>query len=322
MSEQVRVAILDDYQGASREFGDWASLPSHVQIARFADHVEDHDELVARLRYFDIIVVMRERTPFPRAVLERLPELKLLVTTGHRNAVIDIAAATDNGILVSGTRGYFPATVELTWGLILSLLRHIPSEHASMRTGGWQHTMGTDLSGATLGVVGLGNMGKFVARIGKVFDMRVIAWSQNMTPEAAEAAGAEYVSREELFATSDVVTIHLQLLGARNRGLVVASDLARMKKSAVLINTSRGPIVDEAALIEALREERIAGAAIDVYDPEPIAANHPFRSLPNVVTTPHIGYVTNNTYRVFIEDVVEDIAAWLNGKPIRLIEHD
>jgi phosphoglycerate dehydrogenase-like enzyme len=274
------------------------------------------------LQHYDAVVAMRERTAFPRSVLERLPHLKLLVTTGHRNAAIDIAAAKECGITVSGTGGYLHSTIELTWGLIIGLLRNFPEELMSIRAGGWQHTMGYDLHGATLGVVGLGNMGSHVAAIGRAFGMRTIAWSTNMTPEAADAAGCEYVSKEDLFAQSDVLTIHLQLLGDRNRGVVGREDIARMKPDAFLVNTSRGPIVDETALVQALAERRIAGAAIDVYDLEPMSRHHPFRSLSNVLATPHIGYVTRNTYRIFLEEAAQDVAAWLNGSPIRIIEHD
>ncbi|MGZ6734661.1 MAG: D-2-hydroxyacid dehydrogenase family protein, partial [Nocardioides sp.] len=274
--------------------------------------------LVDRLAPFDVVVAMRERTPFPRAVLERLPNLRLLVTTGMRNKSIDVAAALERGIVVSGTGSQATATAELTWGLILAVLRHIPEEDAAVRAGGWQHTIGGDLAGARLGVVGLGRLGSQVAKVGQAFGMDVVAWSQNLTDERAAEHGVRRVEREELFATADVVTVHL-LWSRRTRGLIGAADLALMKPTSIFINTSRGPIVQEQALIAALWHGSIAGAGIDVYDREPLPPDHPLRTLPRTVLTPHLGYVTRGTYEVFYREAVEDIAAWLSGAPIRML---
>jgi phosphoglycerate dehydrogenase-like enzyme len=314
----VRVAVLDDYQDVARHMADWGSLPEEIQVSYFHDHVADEDRLVARLDGFAIVVAMRERTPFPRSLLARLPGLRLLVTTGMRNAAIDLQAANDLGIAVTGTGGIGTHTAELTWALILSLLRHVASEDASVRAGGWQRTVGTDLAGNTLGVLGLGNIGRRVAAIGLAFGMEVIAWSQNLTADAASAVGVRRVERAELFSRADVVTIHL-VLGDRTRGLVGGPELAAMKPSAYLVNTSRAPIVEESALVECLRQGRIAGAGLDVYEVEPLPADHPLRTLPNTVLTPHLGYVTQNSYRVFYTQAVEDIAAFLAGAPVRVL---
>jgi phosphoglycerate dehydrogenase-like enzyme len=262
---------------------------------------------------------MRERTPFPRRLLERLPNLKLLVTTGARNASIDVAAAGERGVTVCGTTGLGSPTAELTWGLILGLVRNIPFDDRTIREGGWQTTIGPNLEGKLLGVIGLGNLGSRVAAVGKALGMEVIAWSQNLTAERAAGQGARLVSKEELLSTADVVTIHL-VLSDRTRGLIGTNDIGLMKPSSYLVNTSRGPIVDEAALIEALRNRRIAGAALDVYDEEPLPADHPLRSLPNTVLTPHIGYVTTDNYRAFYGGAVEDVAAFLAGSPLRVIK--
>ena len=405
-----RIAVLDDYQSVAADFCDWSTLPEPAEVVEFHDHVDDEDALVARLEPFDVVVAMRERTAFPRSVLERLPNLKLLVTTGRRNKSIDVAAATHHGITVCGT-GILPnGTAELTWGLILAVARHIPQEDASvraggwqetvgtdlhgarlgivglggqgsqvariglafgmdvvawsqnltderaaercvtvcgtgahptstaeltwalvlavarhvpeedagMRAGGWQRTVGTDLAGARLGVVGLGRLGTRVARIGQAFGMDVVAWSQNLTDERATEAGVRRVERDELFATADVVTVHL-VLSERTRGLVGRDELARMKRSAILVNTSRGPIVDEAALLEALSEGHLAGVGLDVYDREPLPADAALRTAPRTVLTPHLGYVTRDTYRVFYGDAVEDVAAFLRGEPVRVL---
>ena len=313
-----RIAVLDDYQSVAADFCDWSRVPEPVEVVEFHDHVADEDALVARLEPFDIVVAMRERTPFPRSVLERLPNLKLLVTTGRRNKSIDIEAATERGITVSGT-GILPnGTAELTWGLILAVTRHIPQEDASVRAGGWQTSIGGDLAGARLGVVGLGGQGSQVARIGLAFGMDVVAWSQNLTDERAAEHGVRRVDREELFATSDVVTVHL-LWSKRTRGLINAEDFALMKHTAIFINTSRGPIVQTPALVDALQNGTIAGAGLDVYDQEPLPADDPIRSLPRTVLTPHLGYVTRSTYEVFYGEAVEDVAAFLRGEPIRVI---
>jgi len=313
-----RVAILDDYQQVARQIVDWAAALPEVHVTTFADHLVDEDAVAARLADFDVVVAMRERTPFRRSLLARLPRLRLLVTTGMRNAAIDLAAAAELGITVCGTAGSGTSTVELTWALILSLVRHVPAEDASIRAGGWQRTVGTDLAGGTLGVLGLGNLGRRVAAIGLAFGMEVIAWSQNLTAEAAAAAGARRVEREELFRQADVLTIHL-VLSDRTRGLVGAAELGLMKPTAYLVNTSRGPIVDEAALVEHLRAGRIAGAALDVYSVEPLPAGDPLRTLPNSVLTPHLGYVSERAYRTFYVEAAEDIAAFLAGRPVRVL---
>ena len=313
-----RIAVLDDYQSVAADFCDWSKVPEPVDVTTFHDTLTDEDALVARLEPFDVVIAMRERTPFPRAVLERLPNLKLLVTTGRRNKSIDVEAATERGITVCGT-GILPnGTAELTWGLILAVTRHIPHEDASVRAGGWQQTIGGDLAGARLGVVGLGGQGSQVARIGLAFGMDVVAWSQNLTDERAAEHGVRRVDREELFATSDVVTVHL-LWSKRTRGLINAEDFALMKHTAIFINTSRGPIVQTPALVDALQNGTIAGAGLDVYDQEPLPADDPIRSLPRTVLTPHLGYVTRSTYEVFYGEAVEDVAAFLRGEPIRVI---
>ncbi|GAA3160041.1 D-2-hydroxyacid dehydrogenase family protein [Blastococcus jejuensis] len=313
-----RIAVLDDYQSVAARFADWSLLPEPVDVVAFADHLDDEDALVERLTGFDVVVAMRERTPFPRAVLTRLPNLRLLVTTGRRNASIDVAAATDRGITVSGTASHASGPVELTWALILAAARHLPREDASVRAGGWQETVGTDLDGATLGVLGLGRLGARVAQIGRAFGMDVVAWSQNLTDERAAEVGARRVDRHELFATADVVTVHL-VLSDRTRGLIGATELEQMKPTALLVNTSRGPIVDEAALLAALRDGTIAGAGLDVFDREPLPRDHPLRSAPRTVLTPHLGYVTEKTYEVFYREAVEDVAAWMAGEPVRVL---
>jgi phosphoglycerate dehydrogenase-like enzyme len=314
-----RVAILDDYQGVATEYADWSVLDGRVELTSFTDHVDDEDELVARLEPFEIVVAMRERTPFPRSVIERLPKLELLVTTGPFNAAIDIQAAAERGVVMSGTGGVPFNTSELTWALILACARHIPTEDRNIKSGGWMTTVGTDLYGHTLGLLGAGRLGGAVARVGAAFGMELIAWSQNLTQERAAEIGATRVERDELFARSDILTIHL-VLSDRTRGLVGARELELMKPSAILVNTSRGPIVDELALADALRRRRIRGAGVDAYSVEPLPADHPFRSLDNIVCTPHIGYVSEDGYRVFFGDIVEDIAAFLDGAPVRTIE--
>ena len=314
----TKVAILDDYQSVALDMAEWDSLPDDVSIDVFEDHLSVEDDIAARLALYDIVVAMRERTPFQRSLLERLPNLRLLVTTGMRNASIDIAAASDNGVIVCGTDGVPYPTAELTWGLILALFRKIPAEDRATRDGRWQVTMGEGLHGKTLGLLGLGRLGSQVATVGAAFGMNPIAWSQNLTAERAAEFGATHVTKSELLSRSDVVTIHLVLSG-RTRGLIGADDLALMKPSAYLVNTSRGPIVDETALIDALKAGSIAGAGLDVFDIEPLPADHPLRSLPNTVLTPHMGYVTAETYRVFYGDAVENIKSYLNGNPARVI---
>jgi phosphoglycerate dehydrogenase-like enzyme len=297
---------------------DWRSLPAGVDVVPFRDHLAAEAAVAARLATFDAVVAMRERTPFPRSLLERLPRLRLLVTTGMRNASIDLHAAAERGVLVCGTRGLPYPTAELTWALILSLVRHVPREDRATRQGGWLETLGTGLNGKTLGVLGLGTLGSRVARIGRAFEMDVVAWSQNLTAERAAAVGARLVDRDELLGRADVVTVHL-VLGERTRGLLGARELALMRPTAYLVNTSRGPIVDERALIEALRAGTIAGAGLDVYDEEPLPADHPFRRLPNTVITPHLGFVTEETYRLFYQDALEDVRAYLAGTPVRVL---
>ena len=313
-----RIAVLDDYQSVASTYADWSQVPEPIEVVEFHDHVADPDELVARLEPFDVVVAMRERTPFPRRVLSRLPNLKLLVTTGRRNPSIDVQAASDHGITVCGTGGRPSGPVELTWALILATARHITQEDAAVRAGAWQQTIGTDLAGATLGVVGLGRLGEQVAKIGQAFGMDVVAWSQNVTDERAAGVGVRRVEKDELFATADVVTVHL-VLSERTRGLIGHEEFARMKDSAILVNTSRGPIVDEGALVDALRSGRIAGAGLDVFDHEPLPGDHPLREIRRAVLTPHVGYVTEKTYEVFNREAVEDVAAFLAGSPVRIL---
>src|SRR5271170_3938737 len=310
--KKYQIAVLDDYQNAALESADWSVLRDRAEIAVFRDHLADPDAVIERLLCFDVVCVMRERTPLPRYVIERLPNLKLIASTGSVNASIDVAVAGDRGIAVVHTGYRSDPTVEFTWALILASARHIVTESNSVRSGGWQQTVGADLRGKTLGVLGLGRIGSEVARIGRAFGMNLIAWSQNMTPQAAEAAGATLVSKEQLFDQADILTIHL-VLSSRTRGLVGAAELARMKPTARLINASRGPIVDEQALIGALKTRRIAGAAVDVFDIEPLPPSHPFRSLDNVLATPHIGYVSQGLYKTFYEDTVSNIRKWLDA---------
>jgi phosphoglycerate dehydrogenase-like enzyme len=313
----ARVAILDDYQDVARRLADWQSLPAEVVV--FRDHLSDESKVAARLADFDVVVAMRERTPFPRSLFERLPRLRLLVTTGMRNASIDLRAAVDRGVVVSGTAGLPSPTAELTWALILALVRHVPREDRATREGRWQETLGTTLKGRTLGVLGLGQLGSRVARVGKAFEMDVIAWSQNLTAERAAAVGATLAgSRDEVLGGADIVTIHL-VLSDRTRGLVGARELGLMRPTAYLVNTSRGPIVDEGALIATLRAGKIAGAGLDVYDDEPLPADHPLRGLPNTVITPHLGYVTEETYQIFYAQALEDIRAFLAGASVRVL---
>ena len=312
----MRIAVLDDYQDVARSYADWDGLDAEV----FTEHIADVDELVATLEPFDVIAAMRERTRFPREVIARLPNLKLLVTTGMRNAAIDLDAASDHGVVVAGTGsgGGWGATSELTWGLIFALLRDIPGQDRQVRTGGWQTGVGVELGGKTLGLLGLGRLGSQVADVGRALGMDIIAWSSNLTEQRAAEAGARWVGKDELFAESDVLSVHL-VLGERSRGLVGADELALMKPSAFLINTSRGPIVDEAALRAALHEGRIAGAGIDVYGTEPLPVDDPWRSTPRTVLTPHIGYVTDDTYEAFFTETVENIRAFAEGSPIRAL---
>jgi phosphoglycerate dehydrogenase-like enzyme len=310
----MKIAILDDYQNVALGFADWDSLDAEIEV--FTKPLGDVAE---RLAEFDVIVAMRERTRFPAEVLGKLPALKLLVSTGRRNAAIDIDAARELGIVVSGTGYIAHPTAEHTWALILAAARNLPAEERSMREGGWQIDVGSGLHGKTLGLLGLGNLGARAAKVGQAFGMETIAWSQNLTQEKAAEHGVTAVSKEDLFARADVLSVHL-VLSDRSRGLVGAPELAAMKPTAILVNTSRGPIVDEAALLDALRRKEIACAALDVYDTEPLPADHPLRSLGNTVLTPHVGYVTREVYEIFFRDAVEDIAAFKAGAPLRVME--
>lgn len=315
----TRVAILDDYQGVALSMADWSSLGAGVSLHPFHERIGGEDDLAKRLRTFDVIVAMRERTPFPATLIERLRSLKLLVTTGRRNAAIDVTAATARGVIVSGTSTLPMPPVELTWGLILALARQIPRESAAMRSGAWQSTVGVGLHGKTLGVIGLGRLGTDVARIGKAFGMEIVAWSQHLTREKTDALGIELVDKDSLFQRSDIVTVHL-VLSDRTRGIVSGRELTMMKPTAFLINTARGPLVDEQALIHALRHSVISGAGLDVFDEEPLPAAHPLRRLENALLTPHLGYVTTENYRLAYGEAVDDIRAFLAGSPIRVIE--
>lgn len=310
----MKVAILDDYQNVALSLADWSAVSRQAKITVFNDHVKEAAKLIKRLQAYDVVCVMRERTPLSREVLQGLPRLKLIASTGPRNASIDMTAASERGIIVTATGYDATPTIELTWALILAATRHLVWESESVRSGGWQGAIGANLRGNCLGLVGLGNIGKEVARIGMAFGMQVIAWSQNLTEEVANAAGARLVSKDALFREADIVTIHL-VLSRRTVGLVGARELGLMKPTGRLINTSRGPIVDQAALIDALRARRIAGAALDVFDAEPLPTSHAFRSLDNVLATPHIGYVTEELYRTFYGDAATSIAAWLDKHP-------
>jgi phosphoglycerate dehydrogenase-like enzyme len=315
----VKIAVLDDYQNVARQMADWDTLPDSAELVIFNDHLDYGETLIERLRDFAVICAMRERTPFNRELLRQLPNLKLLLTAGMQNASIDVAAAGELGIMVCGSRSPGHATAELTWGLILSLMRHIPQDDKKTRAGHWQTTLGNDLHGKTLGVIGLGRLGSQVATVGKVFGMNVIAWSQNLDPEQAAKAGVSAVEKDQLLTCADIVTIHLRL-SERTRGLIGARELALMKPTAYLVNTSRGPIIDEAALIAALQNHKIGGAGLDVYDIEPITPDHVLLQLENTVITPHLGFVTEETYRVFYGEMLEDIIAYLNGAPIRILK--
>jgi D-3-phosphoglycerate dehydrogenase len=311
--------ILDDYQNVALKLADWSPVTGELDIKVLNHYLGAPEKVIEALRDAEIACVMRERTPMTKAVIDALPKLKLIITTGARNASIDVAAAAARGIVVCGTGGAGHPTAELALGLMLDLARNISFENAQMKAGvPWQTTIGVDLKGKTLGLLGLGKLGQKVAQFGQALEMDIIAWSQNLTAERAKEHGVTHVSKEDLFARSDFLSIHL-ILSDRSRGLVGAADLARMKPTAYLVNTSRGPIVDEAALIETLRAKKIAGAGIDVYGVEPLPVDHPFRKLANVVLTPHLGYVTEAGYRVFYRDIVEDIRAYLDGKPVRVV---
>ncbi|MCC7426078.1 MAG: D-2-hydroxyacid dehydrogenase family protein [Alphaproteobacteria bacterium] len=318
MSGTTKVAILDDYQGVALQFADWKSLPPSVEVAVFRDTITDQAALAARLAPFQVICAMRERTPFRRALIEKLPNLKLLVTSGMRNASLDMAALKERCIAVCGTESLHHPTAELTWGLILAFLRRIPEDEANLRAGRWQRTMGEGLKSRTLGVIGLGKLGAQVAKVGLAFGMEVVAWSQNLTDARCAEIGVRRVGKEELLRSADVISIHL-VLSDRSRGLVGAAELAQMKPTALLVNTSRAPIVDQAALVAALTERRIGGAALDVFEEEPLPAGHPILSCPNTVLTPHLGYVIAENYARFYGEMVDNIKGWLAGAPKRVI---
>jgi D-3-phosphoglycerate dehydrogenase len=315
----LRAAILDDYQNCALTLADWSSIEKDVEVKVFTKPIGDDDAVIKALQGFAIVNMMRERTPFNRKVIDGLPELKLLITTGARNASIDLKACAERGITVCGTGGFGNPTTGIAVGLMLELTRRVGWENNRMKSGeAWQVTLGHDLEGKTLGVLGLGKLGQRVANVAKALGMKVIAWSQNLTTEKAKEGGAEYVSKEDLFARADVLSLHV-VLSDRTRGIVGAKELGTMKKTAYLINTSRGPLVDEKALIEALQNKSIAGAGLDVFNVEPLPLDHPYRKMDNVVITPHLGYVSEENYRKQYPDVVEDIRAWLDGKPVRVV---
>lgn len=317
----MRIAVLDDYQDVAREMVDWEQRLPNTNVVFFHDHVADEALLMSRLWDFDVVVCMRERTPMSRQIITGLPRLKLIVTTGYRNAVIDLRAARESGIIVCGTAGLPWSTTELTWGLILALARNIPAEHEAMRNGGWQHTIGQDLRGKTLGIVGLGRLGAQMATIGRAFGMELIAWSPNLTEERAAERGVRYASKKDLFSCADVVSVHM-VLAPETRNLIGEEELRLMRSTSFLVNTARGPLVDQAAVIKAMREGWIAGVAFDVYDQEPLPSDHPLRSLPRVILTPHLGYVTRDAYQGFFAHVAEDIQAFQAGAPIRELAID
>jgi len=314
----MRLSILDDYQGVALEMADWSRLRGKVDIVVERKPFADEDEAARALAGSEIVAAMRERTPFQHSLVERLPNLKLLNTTGMRNASFDLAALREHRVVVCGTEGGGLDTAELTWGLILGAARRIAEDHRSMSDGLWQTRIGNRLAGKTLGVLGLGRLGSAVARVGLAFDMRVIAWSPNLTADRAAAVGVERVDKETLLRQSDVLSVHV-VLSPRSRGLIGRSDIALMKKTAILVNTSRGPIVDTEAVVEALEAGRLGYAGFDVYDREPLPADHPLRRVPNVLLTPHIGYVTEENYRSSYPQIVENIVAFLDGNPVRVI---
>ncbi|HEY7297290.1 MAG TPA: D-2-hydroxyacid dehydrogenase family protein [Xanthobacteraceae bacterium] len=314
-----RCAILDDYQNVALKMADWSKIAADVEVKVFNEHLGDADNVVKALQGYAIICAMRERTAFPRALIEKLPQLKLLITTGARNASIDAAAAAEHGVVVCGTPSAGSPTSGIAIGLMLELTRRIGYENARLKAGlPWQATIGPDLEGMTLGVIGLGKLGTRTSRIAKAFGMRVIAWSQNLTPERCKEAGVDYANKEDLFRQADIVTIHV-VLSQRSRGLIGAKELSLMKPTAYIVNTSRGPIVEEGALLAALRDRKIAGAGLDVFDLEPLPIDHPLRKFDNVVLTPHLGYVALQNYRAYFGGAVEDIRAFLDGKPVRVL---
>jgi phosphoglycerate dehydrogenase-like enzyme len=310
--------VIDDWQDVARDVVDWSVLDSLGEVTFEHDYPADNATLAMRLGRYQVICVMRERTRFDEDLLKRLPHLKLLVTGGMRNAALDMQAAAKLGIKVCGTDSYKHAAPELTWALIMAATRNLVNEANALRAGKWQQGLGADLHGKTLGILGLGSIGQRVAQFGQVFGMKVIAWSENLTAERAEQVGVTYVSKQQLFEQADVLSVHL-VLSERSRGLVDAQALGWMKPTALLVNTARGPIVDEAALIKALQKQQIAGAALDVFEQEPLPAMHPFRTLDNVLATPHVGYVSRQNYEQFFSQMIEDVQAWSAGEPVRLL---
>lgn len=312
MQIPFKVAILDDYQEVALTMADWSPINNLITITVFKDHLFEEEAVVNRLKPFDIICVMRERTPLTESILNQLPNLKLIVSTGRRNAAINYVAAEANGVVVGNTGYIGTGAPELTWALLMAITKHIPQENLSVRTGGWQQKIGIDLSGKTIGIVGLGKIGKKIAIIAAAFDMNVIAWSSNLTEEKANEGGARLVSKETLFKEADFITVHL-VLSERTKAIINSADLALMKSTAYIINTSRGPLIAEDDLVQVLQNNKIAGAALDVFDQEPLPASHPYRTLPNVLVTPHIGYVTQNTYKLFFDDTVNIISDWITS---------
>lgn len=313
-----RLAILDDYQGVAMSLGPWDRLPPGLEVTVFNDTITDHEALVERLAPFDAILAMRERTPFPRALIERLPDLRLLITTAARNRSIDAAACAERGVVFCGTPSFGDPTVDITWGLIIGLMRDIPNQQDALRAGRWQTSVGFGLEGRMLGVIGLGKLGAHVAKVGLAFGMKVAAWSQNLTEARAAEVGVARMEKAALLAEADVVTLHL-VLSDRSRGIIGAADLAAMKPTAYIVNTSRGPLIDQDALIGALTEGRIGGAGIDVFDTEPLPPGHPILAAPNTLLTPHLGYVTQQNYRAYYEGAIEAVLAFNAGAPVRVI---
>ncbi len=314
----IRIALLDDALHIALQSADWGSLPSHAEVRVFHDHLDGEDAVAERLREFDVVMALRERTPFPRSLLERLPRLKLIANASKYNAAIDFGACTELGIPISGTANTGRSAMELAFALMLSLLREVPRQHQALRAGAWRQSVGEALNGKTLGILGLGYIGGQVAQVGRAFEMEPIAWSHNLTAERAAECGARRVSFEELLSGADVLTLHTRL-SDRTRGLIGAAELARMKPGAYLINTARGPIVQEQALVEALRQGRIAGAGLDVFDTEPLPAGHPFTTLDNVVLLPHLGGITTDRYRMYYGESLDNILAFLQGEPQRVL---
>jgi phosphoglycerate dehydrogenase-like enzyme len=315
---KMKIAILDDYQEIALKMADWSSIPDRPEIKVFSNHVSDIEKLVDQLLPYDIVCIMRERTPITAALIERLPNLKLIASTGPRNAAIDLMAASEHHVEVVHTGYSSTPTIEFTWAMILALARNIASENASLRAGGWQTSIGGDLNGKTLAVLGLGNIGSPVAAIGKAFGMRVVAWSPNLTREKAESSGVRLVSKADFFQEADFLTVHL-VLSQKTRGIIGEPELALMKPSSFLINTSRGPLVEEAPLIKALENGKISGLAVDVFEQEPLPHNHPFRRLANVLATPHIGFVSESLYETFYLDSVKNITDWMLHYKMRVL---